>query len=90
MRGHVYKRGLSWTVVYDEGHDEQGKRRQRSKGGFATRREAQAFLTDVLSRLGDGSYAAPSKTTLAEFLTGEWLPAVEGTLRPLSATQYRR
>lgn len=61
---------------------------QRSKGGFATRREAQAFLSSVLSRLGDGSYAAPSRTTVAAFLNEEWLPAVEGTLRPLSYTQY--
>jgi integrase len=60
-----------------------------SKGGFATRRDAQRFLTDVLSRLGDGSYAQPSKATLAEFLNGEWLPSVESTLRPLSITQYR-
>jgi integrase len=89
MRGHIRKRGSSWTVVYDEGHDEHGKRRQRSKGGFPTRREAQAFLTDVLSRLGDGSYAQPSKTTLGEFLTGEWLPAVEGTVRPLTFAHYR-
>jgi hypothetical protein len=88
MRGHVYKRGNGWTVVYDEGHDEQGKRRQRSKGGFATRQAAQRFLTDVLSRLGDGSYTAPSKTTITEYLRDEWLPAVQGTLRPLSYTQY--
>jgi integrase len=26
---------------------------------------------------------------LGEYLTGEWLPAVEGTLRPLSVTRYR-
>jgi integrase len=88
MRGHVYKRGTTWTVVCDEGHDEHGRRRQRSKGGFATRRDAQRFLTDVLARLGDGSYAQPSKLTLAEFLEGEWLPAVEGTLRPLSVQTY--
>jgi len=86
MRGHVRKRGSTWTVMYDEPRD--GRRRQRSKGGFATRREAQAFLTDVLSRLGDGSYAAPAKLTLGDFLTTEWLPAVEGTLRPLSLTRY--
>jgi hypothetical protein len=36
MRGHVYKRGNGWTVVYDEGRDETGKRIQRSKGGFHT------------------------------------------------------
>jgi hypothetical protein len=41
-----------------------------TKGGFATRREAQAFLTTALQRLGDGSYAQPSKLTLADFLTG--------------------
>ena len=89
MRGRVHKRGSSWTVVYDEGRDERGKRVQRSKGGFQTRRDAQAFLTDVLSRLGDGSYAQPSKTTLGEFLVDEWLPAVEATVRPLTFTQYR-
>jgi integrase len=88
MRGHVRKRGASWAVVYDEGHDENGRRRQRWRSGFATRREAQAFLTDVLSRLGDGSYARPSKTTLAEFLNGEWLPAIEGTVRPLTYAQH--
>jgi hypothetical protein len=44
--------------------------------------DAQSFLTDTLSRLGDGSYAVPSKTTLAEYLTAEWLPAVKSTLRP--------
>ncbi len=89
MRGHVYKRGATWTYVVDEGRDAKGKRVQRSRGGFASRREAQASLTDALARLGDGSYSAPSKTTLGEFLTDEWLPAIEGTVRPLTATQYR-
>ena len=90
MRGHVHKRGDTWTVVYDEGHDENGRRRQRCKGGFHTRREAQRFLTDVLARLGDGCYAQPSKLTLAEFLNGEWLPAIEGTVRPLTYAQHVR
>jgi integrase len=89
MRGHVRKRGSSWTVVYDEGYDEHGRRRQRTKGGFPTRREAQAFLTDVLARLGDGSYAQPSKQTLGDYLTREWLLAIESTVRPLTFTQYR-
>jgi integrase len=89
MRGNVYRRGSTWSVRYDEGHDEHGRRRQRSKGGFATRRDAQRFLMDVLARLGDGSYAQPSKLTLAEFLRDEWLPAIESTVRPLTFTQYR-
>jgi integrase len=88
MRGHVYKRGSSWTVVFDEQPDEHGKRRQRSKGGFATKRDAQQFLNKQLTRLDSGTYTAPSKCTVSEFLMDEWLPAVAGTLRPLSLTQY--
>jgi len=89
LRGNVYKRGSTWTVRYDEGYDEHGRRRQRSKGGFATRRDAQRFLTDVLARLGDGTYAQPSKQTLRDYLENEWLPAIESTVRPLTFTQYR-
>jgi integrase len=74
--------------MFDEGRDENGKRVQRSRGGFPTRREAESFLADALKRLGDGSYATPSRTTVGEFL-GEWLDAIEGTVRPLSARQYR-
>ncbi len=89
MRGTTYKRGGTWTVVYDE-PEQDGRRRQRSKGGFATRRDAERFLRDQLARLDSGSYAAPSKLTVADFLKREWLPAVEGTLRPLSAEKYRQ
>jgi hypothetical protein len=91
MRGHVRKRGNTWAVIYDEGRDENGKRRQRWRGGFATKKEASAFLTDVLSKLGDSSYVAPSKVTLGDYLTAEWLPALEASneLRPLTRTQYR-
>jgi integrase len=89
MRGHVCKRGNSWAVVYDEGRDQGGKRIQRWKSGFATRKEAQAFLTKILTSLGDGSYVQPSKVTVREFLEEEWLPAIGDTVRPLTLTQYR-
>jgi integrase len=90
VRGSVRKRGKTWSVIYDESRAEDGKRAQRWKGGFATKREAQAFLASTVSSLGDGSYAQPSKTTLAAFLRDEWLPAVEATLRPLSYVQYEQ
>jgi hypothetical protein len=89
MRGHVRKRGNTWAVVYDEGRTEEGKRVQRWNGGFATRREAQAELTRVLSGLGDGSYVQPSKVTVREYLEKEWMPAIAGTLKPLSLMQYQ-
>jgi integrase len=89
MRGHVYKRAQTWTVVHDE-PGEDGKRKQRSKGGFAIRREAQRYLNDQLARLDRGTYAAPSKLTVAEFLAGEWLPAAESTIRPNTFAAYER
>lgn len=88
MTGHVYKRGDTWTVVHDEPSPD-GKRRQRTKGGFRLKRDAQTYLTDALARIDGGVYSSPSKMTLGEYLTGEWLPAVEGTLRPLSVQRYR-
>ncbi len=84
MRGHVRKRGKStWTASWEEPRAD-GKRRQRSRGRFATRREAQAFLTEQLQRLGDGSYAAPSRLTVAAYLD-EWQRATEATVRPATA-----
>jgi integrase len=89
MRGSIKRRGSSWSVTFDEPSGD-GKRRQRTKGGFSTKREASAFLTEALARLGDGSYAAPAKITVGAFLTGEWLPAITPTLRPLSAAKYEQ
>lgn len=89
MRGHLRKRGATWTVIYDEGHDEHGKRRQRSKGGFSTKRDAQRFLTDALARLDSGSYAAPDRMSVEQFLIGEWLPAIGSKVRPLTLESYR-
>ena len=56
MTGNIYKRGSSWSVRYDEPSPD-GRRKQRSKGGFATRKDAQRFLTDALARLDSGLYA---------------------------------
>jgi integrase len=89
MRGHVLKRGRTWSAVYDEGVTDDGKRRQRWKGGFATRKEAQQFLNETLSKLDAGLYVAPSKQTFADYLETEWLPAIAATVRPLTLTQYR-
>ena len=89
MRGSIRKRGAAWSVTYDEPSGD-GKRKQRSRSGFATRREATAFLTEALARVGDGSYAAPSKLTVGAFLADEWLPAATSTVRPATAATYER
>jgi integrase len=89
MRGSTRKRGKTWSAYYDLGDDlETGGRRQKSKGGFRTQKEAQQFLASVVNQLGHGTYSEPSKQPLARFMADEWLPAVRGQLRPLSAAKY--
>jgi integrase len=90
MRGHVYQRreGGTWTIVYDEGRREDGKRQQRAIGGYKRKVEAQEALTKKLHALREGSYVEPSKITLAEYLTDEWLPSITGNVRPATHTTY--
>ena len=41
MRGTVEKYGNTWRIRYEAGLKPDGKRDQRSKAGFKTKREAQ-------------------------------------------------
>jgi integrase len=88
MRGSVVRKDSGWAARWDE-PGEGGKRRQRRKGGFATKRKADRFLRDQLARLDDGTYATPSTITVAAYL-GQWLDAQESRLRPLSLATYRQ
>jgi integrase len=87
MRGSTRKRGKSWTCYWDT-VDENGDRRQRTKGGFPTQKAAQRHLATVIVQVGEGTFVEPSRLSTGGYLTNEWLPAVEGTLRPLSVTKY--
>jgi integrase len=88
MRGHVRKRGSKWCVVYDEGYDDSGRRVQRWKSGYATKREAEEALTKILNSLSQGEYVRPNGDTFGGFLE-EWLAAVEAQLRPSTFASYR-
>ena len=91
MRGSVRKRGTTWTWYLD-GPPEPltGKRRQVSKGGFRTKREAQQALNEALARLRDGTFVQPSQRTLGSFLLEEWLQAVRPPrVRPSTWESYR-
>ena len=68
MRGSVRKRGTTWTWYLDAPPDPvTGKRRQASKGGFRTKREAQQALNEALARLRDGTFVQPSQLPSGAF-----------------------
>jgi integrase len=90
VRGSVRKRGGTWTWYLWMPDPLSGKPRQRSKGGFRTKKECQDALNDALGDLRKGTFVEPSRRTIARFLTEEWLPAVaaEGR-RPGTVANYR-
>ncbi len=88
MTGHVRRRGRKWCVVVDLPHAEGQPRRQKWHSGFATKRSAEAALTEILSRLQKGDYVEPSRQTLGAFLE-EYLQAARTTLRPATWEGYR-
>ena len=87
MRGSVVKRGKTWSYVVDVGRDDAGKRRQKWKGGFRTKRDAQRALSEALGKVDDGSWFDAERKTLAEYLD-EWLRLVSPRLRPTTSASY--
>jgi integrase len=86
----VRKRGSSWTIVLDVGPDPvTGKRRQKSKGGFRTRKTAEAALRELVASVDAGRYVERSTKTVGEYLD-EWLEVVRPRLRPTSWNSYRK
>ena len=67
-RNNVRKRGSTWTY-YLYVTDGAGERRQKSKGGFATRKEAATARAEALTAMATGNWVKPDRLTVAEFLT---------------------
>lgn len=79
----------TWYFIVDVA-DEHGDRRQTRRRGYATQRAAQAALNKLLQDLANRTYVSPSRQTLLRFLTDDWLPAIETTIRPSTFDSYRR
>ena len=92
MRGSVRKRGPTWTwYLFVEPDPVTGKRRQRSKGGFRTKRECQEALNEALAALRTGTFVEPSQRTLGVFLVEEWLPTIRPPkMRPSTWLSYQK
>lgn len=87
MRGHARKRGSTWTAVWDEERADDSKRRQRWKGGFDTKKDAETFLRETLGAIEQGSYVRPAKLTVSAYLD-EWLAAMKAKVRPSTWASY--
>jgi integrase len=90
MRGHVHKRGKSWAYVFDAGRDPAtGRRRQRTKGGFPTKKAAESALAEALHSVSAGTYVAADPQTLAEWIE-RWLATMALKVRPTTHEDYTK
>ncbi len=69
---------------------QEGGRRRQAKRSFRTKKEAQAALTELLAAHQSGTFVAPSRTPVREFV-GPWLAALENQGRkPTTLNGYRK
>lgn len=87
MRGHIRKRGSTYSVVVDTGRDENGKRKQKWYSGYKTKKEAEKALADIIVKVEKGEYFEPEKMTLAEYLD-YWLETYAKT--NVAPSTYKR
>jgi integrase len=72
MKGHLRKR-RTWEFIVDIGpHPVSGKRCQKSKSGFATKKEAESALHEFIRHVEGGGDPCPERITLVEYLT-RWI-----------------
>ena len=88
MKGHFRKRGDKWYFWAELGTDGDGKRQQVSRGGFRTRREAEAAFAAMRDELRKGTFVSETKITVKEFLFDEWLPAIRVSIRRSTLDNY--
>jgi integrase len=86
----IIKRGNRYAVRLDLGRGSDGKRIFKYHSGYATKRAAQQARTELLGALDRNIYVAPDKSTVADYLRGQWLPVVQTRLRPGTWVEYQR
>ena len=93
MSSAVPKRDPSngtWWFVVELAAKADGRRRQVKRRGFKTKAAAQAALDELRVNARQGTYVAPVRQTLKDFLTNEWLPIVKRKLAESTWESYER
>ncbi|QJD85982.1 site-specific integrase [Cohnella herbarum] len=88
MRGCVSKRGNKWSWVVEMGKNNEGKRRQKSKGGYESKVDAEKALQKVLHELNTDTYVEATKDDVKTFFTS-WLAQKQMSIRPGTYKTYR-
>ncbi len=86
MRGHITKRGDSWTALIDLPPDPVTGKRRRKRLTAATKREVERLVAEAIQAAQTG-FVDAGRTTLREYLA-RWQEAAAPTLRPSTRRRY--
>ena len=90
MTDHVSKRGKTWAYWFDIDSDQlTGKRRQQTRSGFKSEREAWKECRAAIADYERGRVVAASRHNVAAELD-EWLTRIEHSIKPSMAQNTRR
>ncbi|GGE63525.1 site-specific integrase [Priestia taiwanensis] len=90
MKGYFRKHGDTWSFTIDIGMDDlTGKRKQKTKTGFKTKKEAQKAAALLITELEQGIYVEEKKITVKDFML-DWLENVaRHNVKPSSFVSYK-
>ncbi|WP_100406225.1 site-specific integrase [Bacillus solitudinis] len=91
MQGYFRKRGDKWSFTIDIGRDPAtGNRKQKSKSGFKTKKEAQAAAAELLNQLNKGISFDNENVIIEDFMK-HWLDSVaKHRVKPRTFLNYTR
>lgn len=100
MTGHTFQRTwktkkgdvkTSWAFAIERGRVDGKRLTPITRGPFRTEKLASAALRDELSAREAGTFVEPSRMTVGEWFTDEWVPSLESTqLRATTRDLYSR
>jgi hypothetical protein len=99
MQGHIHKRvhtckagtqTIRWYVVVAVEPDLDGRLRQKWRGGFRTRREAEVVGARLVNDLHNHRYVIPARLTLRAWMHDSWLPMMQTHVKPTTFRGYRQ
>lgn len=81
MQGYFRKRGNRWSFTIDIGIDPKtGKRKQKTRSGFRTKKEAQLEAAKLQQELGQGTFINEKETMFKDFVE-DWLKQYQSTVK---------
>lgn len=90
MKGTIRKRGSSWEYQILVGIDDlTGKKKFKSKGGFSTKKQAEAACAEAITEVENGKIVLSKEMTFGQFAR-YWLDSKQGSIQDSTYRSYEQ